>query len=155
MASLAGMYDPDVDPQSFEIIPECEAVAQVIETDLVTTTAGDGKMIALTFEILEGPYKGRQVYSNLNVRNPSEKAQQIGNAQFAALRIALWGKSGKDKIVNDTLELQRIPLRIKIACEKRKDNGEMTNVIKRFSHLTEKPETATTEAMPAGEKKPW
>lgn len=150
MAALDDDYDQTAEPSAgFDTMPEHECVAQVIESDKKTTTAGTGKYIALTWEIIEGPYKGRRIWTNFNIKNPSEKAQQIGNAEFAAVRLAMFGS--KDKVIKDTNELHNLPCRLKIGCRKRKDTGAMENHVKKFSPLS----GATTSEVPKKENRPF
>ena len=52
-------------------VPAGVYLAQVIESDVVATKNGGGQMLKLTHEILDGPCKGRRVWSNINVANQS------------------------------------------------------------------------------------
>ena len=65
-------------------IPAGIYVAHIIESDVVATKSG-GQMLKLTHEILEGPCKGRKIWSNINIRNSSAEAERIGQAQLSAL----------------------------------------------------------------------
>lgn len=133
MAALNDEYDKNAEASG--VMPEHECTAQVTNSDYKTTAKGDGKYIALTWTILDGPYTGRTLFANYNIKNPNKMAQDIGNAEFAAVRIALFGS--KEKVVSDTMELHSIPCRLKIGCKKRKDTGEMENHIKKVTSLRE------------------
>jgi hypothetical protein len=91
MASLQGLIDDGVPPagerDSFDLLPAGEYVGQIIESDTAPTSSGTGVYIKLTWELLNDGYKGRRVWQNINVRNESVKAQQIGQAEFAALKL--------------------------------------------------------------------
>ena len=45
--------------------------------DFFSSQAGTGSYLNLTFEILDGNYKGRKVWSRLNLDNPNQQAVQI------------------------------------------------------------------------------
>ena len=147
MAAINDVYDKEAEASG--VMQEHECVAQVTASDVRTTSKGDGKYIALTWTIIDGQYKGRMLFVNYNTKNPNELAQQIGNADFAAVRIALFGT--KDKIVNDTQELHNLPCRIKIGCKKRKDTGERENHIKKYTSLN----ATVTATSGTGTKKPF
>lgn len=131
MAAIAGKYDTNASPSG--VMEEHECTAQITASDCKATSRGDGEYIATTWTILDGPHKGRTLFANYNIRNPNAMAQQIGNAEFAAVRKALFGT--KDKVVNDTNELHDLPCKIKVGCRKRKDNDEMENHIKKYTSL--------------------
>ena len=76
----------------------------ITDTDLKTTKAGTGRYISAKCEVIEGPFKGRVLYANFNIQNPSDKAQQIGQAQLKEALKAL----GKNN-VTDTEEMHNIP----------------------------------------------
>lgn len=149
MANIEGMYDDEAEPQSRDALPDHECTAQIKASEVKTTKAGTGQFIALTLELLDGPHKGRQVWDNINIKNPDKTCQDIGNATLAAIRIAAFGTKKK---IADTAELHGIPMRIKIGSVKRKDNGEMSNVIKKYSNLTAAPSTGGGASVPSWNK---
>jgi hypothetical protein len=113
-----------VEPTSFEPVPVGKYVAAITETEIKQTKAGNGKYIAFTLEILEGDYKGRKVWGNLNIQNPSAKAQQIGLGQLSAICRAC-GKLN----LSDTSELHGVPFIAKIGQEPDM-NGNPRNTFK-------------------------
>ena len=132
MAALNDEYDKNAEASG--VMPEHECTAHVTNSDYKATANGNGKYIALTWTILDGPFANRTVFANYNIKNPNPTAQQIGNAEFAAVRIAILGS--KDKVVNDTMELHNVPCKLKIGCRKRKDT-DMENHIKKVTSLGE------------------
>lgn len=66
-----------VKENSFEIHPKGEFTATCIKAELKTTKSGSGKYIECEFTTNEG-----KVWSNFNVINESEKAQEIGRGQL-------------------------------------------------------------------------
>ena len=49
------------------------------------TSSGTGAYIAGEFKVFSGPHQGHLVFHNFNIRNQSEKAQEIGYGQLSAL----------------------------------------------------------------------
>jgi hypothetical protein len=66
-------------------IPAGTYLAHVIESDLKALKSGNGTGLALTFQIIDGEFKNRRVWSNLNVQHTNPKAQEIGQQQLSTL----------------------------------------------------------------------
>lgn len=90
-------------------VPAGVYLAQIIESDVVATKSG-GQMLKLTHEILDGACKGRRVWSNINVQNPSAEAERIGQAQLSALCHAVNVLDLKESSM-----LHMIPLRMRVS----------------------------------------
>jgi hypothetical protein len=73
------------DERSFDPIPAGDYLCQVVASDVIVTKRGDGKYLKLTLQVLDGPYTNRQVWDNLNIINPNEKAREIAQRNLAAL----------------------------------------------------------------------
>jgi len=112
MANLGQTYDADSLPTgtgSYEPLPEGMYDARITEAGLQTTAAGTGRYIKLRFDILGPTGAGRAVFTNLNVENPSAKAEEIGRQQLGDLMRALGLKK-----VNDTDQLLNGQLQVKL-----------------------------------------
>lgn len=97
MANLNGAYDPNAEAQKdFAPIPSGKYLAHIVESDMLPTKNNDGEYLELVYEIIDGEYKGRKVWARLNLKNKSEKAQEIGNRQFASVREATGVTSPRD-----------------------------------------------------------
>lgn len=66
-------------------IPAGTYIAQVIESDLKQLKSGNGTGLALTFQIIDGEFKNRRVWTNLNVKHSNPEAQKIGQQQLSTL----------------------------------------------------------------------
>lgn len=126
MAAI-GTYDKDAAPTM--IIPKGEYVGQVSESDYKPTKKGDGHYIMLTWKIVDGPYKDRTLTDFINVDNPNKLCRDIGNAAFAAIRIALF--NDKSKVVTDTAEMHGIPCKLGIDVDKEGTN----NIVKKYTGM--------------------
>lgn len=89
MANLRNAYDPDAEGQSdIGKLPTGEYVAQIVESDFKPTSGNTGHYLELTYEVVEGPLKGRKHWERLNLDNPNAKTVEIANRQFASVREA-------------------------------------------------------------------
>lgn len=85
MANINGLYDPGAEPQQdLGKLPTGEYVAQIVESDVESKESG--QFLKAVYEVLEGPMKGRKHWHNFTLQHENEKAQEIGNRQFASLR---------------------------------------------------------------------
>lgn len=93
MADLGFDFDPSAAPErtggNFDPLPTGNYVAQIIESELAQTKAGTGLLLKLTWVILEGEFADRRVWQNLNVKNQSQQAQDIGQSQLREICEAL------------------------------------------------------------------
>ena len=93
----------------FEPLPRGEYLAKIVESDVKATAKGNGKYIKLKFEIIQGEFKGRFVWTNLNIINPNQVAVEIAQKELATLCRAC-GKS----VIQDTQQLHGIPIKLKL-----------------------------------------
>ena len=115
MADLGEDFDQDtVEPSdSLEPVPNDVYALEIIESDVVETKSGTGRMIKLTINITEGPYEGRRIWDNINFRNQNEVAQRIGQQSLASL-CAACGHRGP---LRDTELLHKIPFKGRVVIE--------------------------------------
>jgi hypothetical protein len=107
MASLNGTFDANaVEPSApRDIIPPGEYLVQIVESEMADTKRGDGQMLKLTMDILEGPHAGRKLWDRLNLVNPNAQAVEIAQRTLSAICHA----TGRLQ-VSDSEQLHFIPL---------------------------------------------
>jgi hypothetical protein len=89
MANLTGHYDPNAEAQEdFSPLPSGDYLAHITDSDMEPFNNSDGEYLALTYTILEGPYKNRKVWANLSLLHPNAQTVQIANRQFSSIREA-------------------------------------------------------------------
>lgn len=138
----------DVDPAvGFNPVPAGKYVAIITESEMKPTKAGTGQYLQLTFQIIEGEFKGRLLWARLNLQNPSEMAVKIARAELSSICHAVNVMAPKD-----SLELHNLPLTISVGCKKRDDTGDITNEIKGYE-AKQQPALATAAAN--GSTPPW
>ena len=134
---------------SFELIPDnTVANAVIVSSDWTETKDKLGGYLKVKYEIIEGKYKGRFVFENINLQNANEVAVRIAQETLAKICKAI----GKDKVANSE-ELHNIPLEIKIGISPAKEGYEPNNRIKSYSKVktgVSAPTVDNTEKKP-----PW
>ena len=147
MADLNGFNANQVEPTTeFEAIPAGKYLAMITESEMKPTKSGAGSYLQLTFQILEGPYKGRFLWSRLNLNNANGTAVQIARSELSAICRAVGVMTP-----NDSVELHNLPLLITVKCKKRDDTGDVTNEIKGFAKreaANGQPQQAATSTPP-------
>lgn len=148
MADL-GSFNPEAIEDdgrgSFEVMPAGEYVAQVIESDLVPTKSGNGQMLKLTFEIIEGPCQRRRVWQNLNIANASPEAQQIGQRDLKRLCEAV----GHQGVLSNSEQLHFKPLRVRLGIERR-DGFDPRNDVKGYKPFGGGGQSQAQQQQPSG-----
>ena len=112
MAFLGESFGIDDLPQSdrnYELIPEGWYTATITKADLGQTKSGTGQKIDMRYDIVGPTQQGRVIFASVNIRNQSQKAEEIGRQQLGEIMRAI----GLSK-VEDTDQLIGGQLSIKI-----------------------------------------
>ena len=131
MAFLNETFEADNLPQgnSYEALPAGWYNVNVTGAELKNTKAGNGQYIAVRYDITGPTHQGRVVFGNLNIKNASAKAEEIGRQQLGELMRAI----GLAR-VTDTDQLIGWSLQIKL--EIRQQEGyEPSNDVKGYKSL--------------------
>ena len=99
MAFLDEEFTLDTLPQgtsNFEPLPEGWYNAAITGAEIKDTKAGDGKYIACKYTITGPSHQGRVVFGNLNIKNASTKAEEIGRQQLGEIMRAIGLSSVRD-----------------------------------------------------------
>ncbi len=151
MATLNNFDANQVDPSvALDPLPAGKYLAVVSESELKPTKTGGGKYLQLTFQIIDGEFKGRLVWARLNLENKSEMTVKIARGELSAICRAIGVMQPKDSV-----ELHNVPLEINVGLKKRDDNGEFTNVIKGYGKKGGSPAPRPTASAGPGSTPPW
>lgn len=146
MANLNGFDAQTVEPAAdFEAIPAGKYLAVITESEMKPTKSGGGNYLQLTFQIIEGKYRNRNLWARLNLDNPSPTAVQIAKGELSAICRAVGVMAPKD-----SAELHNLPLVISVKCKRREDTGEIANEIRGYA----KKEAASGKPQQAAENTP-
>jgi len=148
MADLAGFDANQVEPTTaFDPIPAGKYPAVITESEMKPTKSGTGSFLQLTFQIIDGEFKGRFLWARLNLNNPNATAVKIARAELSAICRAV------DVLApRDSTDLHNLPLVIHVRCKKRPDTGEITNEIKGYA---KKEQPAAPAAAAPNTTAPW
>lgn len=136
MAAFDGGFDATaVDPKAaLDPIPAANYTVVIVDSEEKPNAKGTGSYHQFTLEVIDGEHKGRKLWSRLNLNNPNAEAVKIARAELSAICRAV----GVMK-VNDSCDLHNLPMMVKVGLEKRKDTGELTNVVKGYLPKNAKP----------------
>jgi hypothetical protein len=149
MANLNGFNANNVEPaDNFDPVPPGKYTAVIVDSQIKPTKSGDGNLLELKFEIIEGEYKGRFVWSRLCLENKNELTVKIAKSQLADICRAVGVMTPAD-----SAQLHNLPMQITVKVRKRSDTDEATNEIRKYS----KRETAPVQNTPTAAKgiAPW
>lgn len=133
-----------VEPMNdFSPIPTGEYTAVITASDMKDTKSGSGKYLQLTYQIVDGEYKNRLIFENINLINSNEVAVQIAQKTLSSICHAVGVLHPKD-----SNELHDRPLTIKVGIRPASGEYGEQNIIKARGPL--KPQQPTQ-----GGKRPW
>lgn len=133
MAFLGQEYRVDELPESgsYDLIPAGWYQAQINSADLKPTKSGDGQYLSIRFDIIAPTHQGRVVFGNVNLKNASAQAEEIGRRQLGEILRSI-GKS----VIRDSDELIGGQLQIKVGVQHDKNGQyEDRNDIKGYKAL--------------------
>lgn len=164
MANLGQTFSekdlPEGNDGEFLALPAGDYQVRIIEATLNDNKAGTGQYIKLRMDVIGPTHQGRVIFSNLNIRNQSEKAEQIGLQQLGEVirAIGLPSISDTDQLVGGNLVVR---LKVKDDAEYGDANGKKNEVSAYKAIVGSKP---PQQAMPrqsapqpaaAGNTPPW
>jgi hypothetical protein len=118
-----------------------------------------GRHLSLTWTVIEGDYKDRKVFSNLNLDNENAQTVEIAQRELSAICRATGVLHPKD-----SSELHDKPVVISVGIRKGSNGYEDSNIIRKFSRVDGKelvdvtdstPATKTAAVVGGAKKKPW
>ena len=147
-----------VNTNSFEPLPEGWYNAAITGAELKATKAGDGKYIACKYTITGPTHQGRVVFGNLNIKNASTKAEEIGRSQLGEIMraIGLAKVADTDQLIGGNLSIKLTVRTGEYAGNEIKGFKALSNPAQGVSFKASAP--AAAPAGPAGPTKaapPW
>mgnify|MGYP003333152932 CR=1 FL=1 len=117
---LGQTFDASELPQgnsNYDPLPPGWYSASITQAEIKPTKDGTGQYIKVRYDITGPTHQGRVVFGNLNVRNASLKAEEIGRQQLGEIMraIGLPKLSDTDQLIGGSLQIK---LDIRAATEK-------------------------------------
>ena len=147
--------------ESFDALPAGLYPCVIEESDYKPNKKGTGMILVLKYGIIDGPFKGRKFFENLNLQNSNPQAAVIAQKAFNSLKEAV----GLIE-VHDSCELHARPLVVEMSCKVDKETNENKNSVKKHLPIGgpvsntapaaapgTPPPPASTSAAPGGVKK--
>lgn len=151
MANLAGLIDYNAKPESqFDALPSGEYPAVITDSNTKATKAGTGTYLELTYQIVDGPYKGRMIWARLNIVNQKVETQNRGQSELAKVRHAV-GHMGD---LPDSQMLHNIPHLIRVEHKPASGGYGESNEIKDWKAFAGAAAQAPKPAQPAAPQTP-
>lgn len=155
MAFLSQSFNVSDLPESsknFSPLPAGWYTATISEAEIKQTKAGTGEYISIKYSITGPTHEGRGIYGNLNIKNPTPKAEEIGRQQLGEIMRAI----GLARIDNtDQLIGKSLSIKLEVKLSEQYGDG---NEVKGFKALEGGSMPApTSAAAPASAKAapPW
>jgi hypothetical protein len=128
---------------NYDAIPAGWYSAVIAGAEIKKTSAGTGSFISVRYNITGPSHQGRAVFGNLNIKNPTPKAEEIGRQQLGDIMRSIGLKE-----VTDTDQLIGGRLEIKLAIRKDEQYGD-GNEIKGFRSLSGSIPASVSQTAPA------
>ena len=142
---------PEDTNNDYAPVPAGEYDVEIKDAEIRTTKSGTGQYIALRLDIVAPSHEGRVVWANLNIKNDSQKAEEIGRQQLGAVMRSIGLAS-----LQDTDQLIGGRVGVKLVIRKSEEYGD-SNEVKAYRSLgasAAKPAPAMASA-PAASAPPW
>ena len=169
MAFLGQTFDSNELPQgnsgSFEPLPEGFYNATITQAELKPTNDGTGQYIKLRLDITGPSHQGRVIFSNLNIKNASAKAEEIGRQQLGDIMraIGLAKVNDTDQLIGGNVNI-KLAIRDKRTDEKTGKTYDASNEVKAYRAINggaapafqaAAPVAAPAASAPAKAAPPW
>ena len=159
MAFLGQTFNADELPQgngNYDPLPPGWYTATITAAELKTTKDGSGQYIKVRYDITGPTHQGRVVFGNLNIKNASARAEEVGRTELGNLMRAI----GLAR-VTDTDQLIGGVLQIKLDVRAATEQYPAQNEVRGFKAITGAAPTfapaasATAASAPGKAAPPW
>lgn len=127
-----------VEPRTeYTALPAGEYEVVITDSEMKSTKANTGKYLEIRAEVIAGEFKGRKLFTRLNLENPNPTAVEIARRELSSICHAVGVLHP-----TDSAELHNLPLIARVR-QTRREDGATSNDITAW--LT-KPRSATVAA---------
>lgn len=155
MANLGNFNANDYENE-YQPIPAGEYPAIITDSEMKDSQKG-GQYLKLTVELIDGQYKGRKVFANLNLRNANPEAEKIAKISLGDICRAVGVLHPRE-----SSELHGKPLAVKLSVRPETADFPASNDVKAWKPLAgnppveEKPiNLPLVSPSTTSSKKPW
>lgn len=120
-----------VTPMSnFDALPAGKYNVVVSNTEVKENRSGTGSYLQIEFEVIDGEYVNRKLWTRLNLWHTNVEAARIATAELSSICRAV-----NNLRISDSSELHNLPLCVTVKCRKTPD-GEIVNEIKGYERVS-------------------
>jgi hypothetical protein len=114
MAQLNDIFDATgVAPAApLDLLPPGRYAAQIVNSEMRATKAGNGQYLWLEMDVIDGPHQGRKIWDQLNLVNHSQQTVEIAQRTLSAICHAVGQLQ-----VSDSEQLHFRPMQVTLAVE--------------------------------------
>lgn len=141
---------PEQEGGDYSPLPEGFYTTQITGAELKDTKSGTGQYIKVEYTVVGDNYQGRKVWGNINIKNDSEKAEEIGRSQLNSLMAAIGLKT-----LSDTDELVGSDVTIKLKVKPAQGEWGPSNEVKAFKSSGTSALKSESKDSDGGGKPPW
>ena len=127
MALVNFQADPTAVTNSYELLPKGDYLCMAIASEIKPNSKRTGDYLQITFEVLDGPSKGRKIWDRLNIRNANKTAEKIALEALNNLCVATGVMN-----LQDSDQLHNIPVVLKVDIEAGRDGYDDQNRVKGY-----------------------
>lgn len=147
MALMNFQADPTAATNTYDLLPKGDYLCMAIASELKPNSKRTGDYLQITFEVLDGPHKGRKIWDRLNIRNANKTAEKIAMEQLNALCLAV-----NVMHLSDSDQLHNLPVTLKVDIEAGKDGYDDQNRVKGYVAVGGSPAHGQAMAQAAAER---
>jgi hypothetical protein len=136
--------------EAFEPLPAGWYNAKINTSEAKPTKDNESGYLLFELEILDGEYKGRKIFDRLNLWNKSVQASEIAQRQLSA-----YCHATGVFILQDSVQLHGIPLKIKLNQRPAENGYEASNEVKAVKHIQDTTPTAAAPSFAAPAASPF
>lgn len=119
----------NVEPATpMDVLPAGKYLCMAIASELKPTKQGGGEYLQITFEVLDGQFKGRKIFERMNIRNSNKTAEDIAQRALSALCHAV----GVIELA-DSDQLHNKPVVLDVGIDPAKGDYSATNRVKGYT----------------------
>jgi hypothetical protein len=148
----------DVEPadNDFTPLPVGDYKMVVTESELKETKSNpNNKYLKFTFEVIDGKYKGRKVFENMNIVRAGNSDKDKTTMRIAQQNLSSLCRAVGKMSISDTCELQHIPILVTLKIRPASGDYGESNAVAKYASINGG-STLTTQApqAPAAPTKP-
>jgi hypothetical protein len=130
MAEINYTVDTNDTQEGFDVIPAGEYPAVITASEYNMNKQGTGKVLALTYEIIDGHFNGSKLFNYLNLEHQKENVVAMARRTLNAIGVAV----GITSVVTNSEMLHNIPMKIEVGVKDDPNYGK-GNVIKKHAPI--------------------